>query len=138
SVSTRDLHEKYCRGEQWKGLQEIAKRPLEPARHSGQLWSRLARRGGISIADLQARGMSAEQNLNEAEDDAQGQDLQLDTHKVREKKAQNKRAREVAVKLRWCSLLRAGARKRVADRSRRHSLGYSRTTAASLSSRQYS
>ena len=66
-----------------KGLQEVAKRSLEPARHPGERWPCLSCRGCPSITHLQARGMSTEENLNEPEDDAQGQHFQLEAHALR-------------------------------------------------------
>ena len=80
SNSTRDLHQQYRRSEQRKGLQEVAKRSIEPARDPRERWPCLSRRGCPSITYLQARGMSTEDNLNEPEDDAEGQHFQLEAH----------------------------------------------------------
>src|SRR5258707_12674325 len=80
SISTRDLHQQYRRSEQRKGLQEVAKRSIEPARDPRERWPCLSRRGCPLITYLQARGMSTEDNLNEPEDDAEGQHFQLEAH----------------------------------------------------------
>src|SRR5216683_3080821 len=78
SISTRDLHQQYRRSEQRKGLQEVAKRSLEPARDPRERWPCLSRRGCPPITHLQARRVSTKENLNEPEDDAQGQHFQLE------------------------------------------------------------
>src|SRR5258708_1061633 len=83
SNPTRDLHQQYRRSEQRKGLQEVAKRSIEPARDPRERWPCLSRRGCPSITYLQARGMSTEDNLNEPESDAEGQHFQLEAHALR-------------------------------------------------------
>ena len=80
AVCASDVDHQDKGSEERKGLEEIGERSREPCGHASKRWELLvAGTGRPAIAALETGGVRGEDDVNKAEDDAQAQQLELET-----------------------------------------------------------